>query len=64
VALAIRVQVHLRPFSYILPLTCAAHALRTVMLTGAGVADILYPNLLTLGVFFLIFFVAATLMLR
>jgi ABC-2 type transport system permease protein len=54
----------IRPFSYILPLTYAAHALRAVMLKGAGVADILYPDLLALGVFFLIFFVAATLMLR
>jgi ABC-2 type transport system permease protein len=54
----------IRPFSYILPLTYAAHALRAVMLKGAGVADILYPDLLALGVFFLIFFAAATLMLR
>ena len=54
----------IRPISYILPLTYAAHALRAVMLKGAGVADILYPDLLALGVFFLIFFAAATLMLR
>ncbi len=54
----------IRPFSYMLPLTYAAHALRAVMLKGAGVADILYPDLLALGVFFLIFFAAATLMLR
>jgi len=54
----------IRPFSYILPLTYAAHALRAVMLKGAGVADILYPDLLALGIFFLIFFAAATLMLR
>jgi ABC-2 type transport system permease protein len=54
----------IRPFSYILPLTYAAHALRAVMLKGAGVADILYPDLLALGVFFLIFFALATLMLR
>ncbi len=54
----------IRPFSYVLPLTYAAHALRAVMLKGAGVADILYPDLLALGVFFLIFFALATLMLR
>jgi ABC-2 type transport system permease protein len=54
----------IRPFSYMLPLTYAAHALRAVMLKGAGVADILYPDLLALSVFFLIFFAAATLMLR
>jgi ABC-2 type transport system permease protein len=54
----------IRPFSYILPLTYAAHALRAVMLKGAGITDILYPDLLALGVFFLIFFVAATLMLK
>jgi ABC-2 type transport system permease protein len=54
----------IRPFSYILPLTYAADALRAVMLKGAGFADILYPDLLALVVFFLVFFVAATLMLR
>ncbi|MBN1235952.1 MAG: ABC transporter permease [Methanotrichaceae archaeon] len=54
----------IRPFSYILPLTYAAHALRAVMLKGAGIGDILYPDLLALGIFFLIFFAAATLMLR
>ncbi len=54
----------IRPFSYMLPLTYAAHALRAVMLKGAGIGDILYPDLLALGIFFLIFFAAATLMLR
>ncbi|MEI8003256.1 MAG: ABC transporter permease [Methanothrix sp.] len=54
----------IRPFSYILPLTYAAHALRAVMLKGAGISDILYPDLLALGAFFAIFFVAATMMLR
>jgi len=54
----------IRPFSYMLPLTYAAHALRAVMLKGAGISDILYPDLLALGIFFLIFFAAATLMLR
>lgn len=54
----------IRPLSYILPLTYAAHALRAVMLKGAEIRDILYPDLLALGIFFLIFFAAATLMLR
>jgi len=54
----------IRPFSYILPLTYAADALRAVMLRGAGVTDILYPDLLALGLFFLVFFTAATMMLR
>jgi len=34
------------------------------MLKGAGLADILYPDLLALGVFFLLFFAAAITMLR
>jgi ABC-2 type transport system permease protein len=54
----------IRPISYMLPLTYAAHALRAVMLKGAGIADILYPDLLALGLFFLIFFALATMMLR
>ena len=54
----------IRPFSYILPLTYAADALRAVMLKGAGFADILYPDLLALAAFFVIFFAAATVMLR
>ncbi|MDD1731411.1 MAG: antibiotic transport system permease protein [Methanosaeta sp. NSM2] len=54
----------IRPFSYILPLTYAADALRAVMLKGSGFADILYPDLLALAAFFAIFFAAATVMLR
>ncbi|MGV8175196.1 MAG: ABC transporter permease [Methanothrix sp.] len=54
----------IRPISYILPLTYAADALRAVMLKGAGITDILYPDLLALAAFFAIFFAAATLMLR
>jgi len=50
----------IRPVSYILPLTCASDALRAVMLKGASITDILYPDLLALGAFFLIFFIAAT----
>lgn len=54
----------IRPFSYILPLTYAADALRAVMLKGAGLSEILYPDLLALTAFFAIFFAAATVMLR
>ena len=54
----------IRPFSYILPLTYAADALRAVMLKGAGLSEILYPDLLALAAFFAIFFAAATVMLR
>jgi ABC-2 type transport system permease protein len=54
----------IRPISYILPLTYASDALRAVMLKGAAVTDILYPDLFALGIFFLVFFSAATLMLR
>ena len=54
----------IRPLSYIMPLTYAADALRAVMLKGAGLTEILYPDLLALGLFFAAFFVAAILMLR
>lgn len=54
----------IRPFSYILPLTYAADALRAVMLKGAGISEIFYPDLLALAAFFALFFAAATLMLR
>lgn len=54
----------IRPLSYILPLTYAADALREVMLKGAGLADIFYPDLLALVIFFATSFVAATIMLR
>ncbi len=53
----------LRPLSYILPLTYSSEALRMVMLKGASFAQIL-PDLLFLGGFFVLVFIAATLMLR
>jgi ABC-2 type transport system permease protein len=53
----------LRPISYILPLTYSSHALRAVMLKGAGLSQIL-PDLMFLGAFFIVMFAAATLMLR
>jgi len=54
----------LRPLSYVLPLTYAGDALMEIMLKGAGLADILYPDLLALAAFFAITLAAATLMLR
>jgi len=53
----------LRPISYILPLTYASDALREIMLKGASALDIL-PDFLYLGAFFLMSFVAATIMLK
>jgi len=53
----------LRPISYILPLTYSSHALRAIMLKGATFSQIL-PDFLFLGAFFVVMFVAATLMLR
>jgi len=50
--------------SYILPLTYASDALRAVMLKGASITEIIYPDLTALGIFFLVFFFAAMLMLR
>lgn len=53
----------LRPISYVLPLTYSGEALRAVMLKGASAAQI-WPDLLFLSAFFILFFGAATLMLR
>lgn len=54
----------LQPISYALPLTYSSDALRAVMLRGAGVSEILVPDLLFLVGFFVIAFGAATLMLK
>lgn len=54
----------IRPICYILPLTYSSEALRAVMLKGAGVSQILVPDLLFLVGFFVIAFAAATLMLK
>jgi len=54
----------IRPISYILPLTYSSDALRAVMLKGAGVTEILVPDLLFLVGFFVTSFAAATLMLK
>jgi ABC-2 type transport system permease protein len=53
----------LRPISYMLPLTYSSKALRAVMLKGATVPEIM-PELLALGAFFCLMFIAATLMLK
>ncbi len=53
----------IRPLSYILPLTYASDALRAVMLKGASLPQIL-PDLIFLCAFFILMFIAATLMLR
>ena len=53
----------LRPISNILPLTYASDALRAIMLKGASLYQIL-PDLIFLGAFFMLMFIAATLMLK
>ncbi len=53
----------LRPLSNVLPLTYASDALRAIMLKGASLSQIL-PDLIFLGAFFLLMFIAATLMLK
>ncbi len=53
----------LRPISNVLPLTYASDALRAIMLKGASLSQIL-PDLIFLGAFFLLMFIAATLMLK
>ena len=54
----------LQPISYALPLTYSSDALRAVMLKGAGISEILVPDLLFLVGFFVLAFGAATLMLK
>jgi ABC-2 type transport system permease protein len=53
----------IRPVSYLLPLTYSSEALRMVMLKDASLPDVL-PDILALGAFFALVFVAATLMLK
>lgn len=54
----------IRPISYILPLTYSNDALRMVMLKGASIFDILYPDLVALGLFFLLVFAATINMIK
>lgn len=53
----------LRPLSSVLPLTYASDALRAIMLKGASLSQIL-PDLIFLAAFFLLMFIAATMMLK
>jgi ABC-2 type transport system permease protein len=54
----------LRPLSYIFPLTYSTDAFKLVLLKGASLADILFPDLAALMLFFLLTFFMATFMLR
>ena len=54
----------IRPISCILLLTYSSDALRAVMLKGAGVSDILVPDLVFLAGFFAASFIGATMMLK
>lgn len=53
-----------RPISYLLPLTYSSDALRQVMLKGASIGDIIYPDLAFLAGFFIITLAAAIAMLN
>lgn len=54
----------IRPVSYILPLTYSSDALRMVMLKGASVTEILFPDLVALGLFFVLVFAATIRMIK
>ena len=54
----------LRPLSYIFPLTYASDALKLTLLKGASLADILYPDVLALLIFFVLTFFMATFMIK
>jgi ABC-2 type transport system permease protein len=54
----------LRPVSYLLPLTYSNDALRMVMLKGASIVDILFPDLVAMGLFFVLIFAATIRMIR
>lgn len=54
----------LRPLSYIFPLTYSSDALKLVLLKGASLTDILYPDLTALLIFFMVTFFMATFMLK
>ncbi len=54
----------LRPLSYIFPLTYSTDALKLVLLKGASVTDILFPDVFALLVFFMLTFFMATFMLK
>ncbi len=54
----------LRPLSYIFPLTYSTDALKLVLLRGASLTDILFPDVFALLLFFVVTFFMATFMLK
>ncbi len=54
----------LRPLAYIFPITYSTDALKMVLLKGASLTDILFPDVFALVIFFLLTFFMATFMLR
>jgi ABC-2 type transport system permease protein len=54
----------LRPVAYIFPLTYSNHALRLILLKGASLADVIYPDLVALAIFFVLTFLLAVRMLQ
>ncbi|OPY52446.1 MAG: ABC-2 family transporter protein [Methanosaeta sp. PtaU1.Bin060] len=54
----------LRPLSYIFPLTYSTDALKQVLLRGASLTDILFPDVFALLLFFMVTFFMATFMLK
>jgi ABC-2 type transport system permease protein len=54
----------LRPLAYIFPITYSTDALKLVLLKGASLTDILFPDVVALLIFFLVTFLLATFMLR
>ena len=54
----------LRPISYLFPLTYSNHAFRLILLKGASLMDIFYPDIFALSVFFITTFILAVRMLQ
>ncbi|MCJ7445958.1 MAG: ABC transporter permease [Methanotrichaceae archaeon] len=54
----------LRPISYLFPVTYSNHALRLILLKGASLTDILYPDFFALFIFFILTFFLAVKMLQ
>jgi ABC-2 type transport system permease protein len=54
----------LKPLSYIFPLTYSSDALKLIMLKGATLSDVLYPDVLALLIFLVLTFSMATFMVK
>jgi len=54
----------IRPISYIFPLTYCNDAMRAIMLRGASLGDVIFPDLLAMGIFTAVTFTLATIMLK